>query len=103
MPRAELTFAVWPRSKDTTNRLLTTLRILRKHLGCTLPAEVWGFGNEIMAMGDVKQQIEQLGGITFHAVAQQPVDGLWKQFQIVSPLTSRRAEIGRASCRERVS
>lgn len=69
-------------SKDTTRRLLTTIRILRKHHGCTLPIEIWGFPHELNAMGSVRTELEEMDNIVFREITSEPVAGAWKQFQI---------------------
>lgn len=70
-------------SQDTTARLLTSLKILRNYHGCKLPAEVFGFPDELAAMGAARREMEGLG-VTFREISSQPRPGQWKQFQIVS-------------------
>lgn len=69
-------------STDTSRRLLTSLKILRRH-GCNLPVEVFGFPSELASMGKLRGEIESLGQVTFREVETPPVQGAWKQFQIV--------------------
>lgn len=73
-------------SHDTARRLLTTLRILRKHHGCELPIEIWGFPDELAGLGDVRRDIDALGGhVSWRTVEVEKRGGKWKQFHIVRP------------------
>lgn len=74
-------------SNDTMTRMLTSLKIIRGY-GCDLPVEIFGFRFELEALGDVRREIESLGQVEFRTVHSNPVGGAWKQFQIVSELTS---------------
>lgn len=88
-----LTFLFRIFSKDTMTRLLTSLRILRNRHGCTLPVEIFGFPDELNSLGEVREQIEALGGIEWRNIETEKVPGAWKQFQIVRrfPLRFPRA------------
>ncbi|KAI5480761.1 hypothetical protein MNV49_007167 [Pseudohyphozyma bogoriensis] len=76
-------------NKDTINRLLTSLKVLRRH-GCRLPAEIWGFPDEIRGLSSSKKkEFESLGDIRFKEVDQQRRAGQWKQFQIKGEAIAR--------------
>jgi hypothetical protein len=83
-------------STDTSRRLLTSLKILRRH-GCDLPVEVFGFPSELAIMGQVRGEIESLGEVTFREVETPPVQGAWKQFQIVSSSVLHRFQGDRST------
>ncbi|GAA6001573.1 hypothetical protein JCM10207_006731 [Rhodosporidiobolus poonsookiae] len=76
-------------NKDTMRRLLTSLRILRKHHDCHLPAEIFGFPSELQALGKTKEDIDALGGITWREIKTSKVEGAWKQFQIKGEAIAR--------------
>lgn len=70
---------------DTTARLLTLLRVLRKDYEVRLPVEVWTFPGELVHGSQQYVEIEQLGG-TIHVVPEEyhlvKDTGAWKNFQI---------------------
>ncbi|GAA5854288.1 hypothetical protein JCM8547_001765 [Rhodosporidiobolus lusitaniae] len=76
-------------NKDTMSRLLTSLRILRKRHGCTLPVEIFGFPNELRGAGTVKDEIDKLGGIEWMEIESKKEEGRWKQFQIKGEAIAR--------------
>ncbi|GAA6028301.1 hypothetical protein JCM8097_006964 [Rhodosporidiobolus ruineniae] len=76
-------------NKDTMSRLLTSLRILRKRHGCTLPVEIFGFPAELHGLGEVKREIDALGGVRWREIEAEKVEGAWKQFQIKGEAIAR--------------
>ncbi|KAM0753103.1 hypothetical protein T439DRAFT_346775 [Meredithblackwellia eburnea MCA 4105] len=78
-------------NQDTTARLRTTLRILRKRHKCKLPVEVWGFPSELNALGPIRREIEELGDIVFREVHTKVQPGLWKQFHLKGEAIARSA------------
>ncbi|GAA5996814.1 uncharacterized protein JCM10292_003218 [Rhodotorula paludigena] len=76
-------------NKDTTSRLLTSLRILRKRHGCTLPVEIFAYPSEMQALGDVKTSIDELGGVTWREAASVRAEGAWKSFGIKGDAIAR--------------
>ncbi|BGP40398.1 hypothetical protein JCM10449v2_004360 [Rhodotorula kratochvilovae] len=76
-------------NKDTASRLLTSLRILRKHHNCTLPVEIFAFPSELAALGEVKGKIDDLGDVTWRTSKAEVVEGAWKQFGIKGDAIAR--------------
>lgn len=77
-------------SQDTGRRLLTTIRILRKHHKCTLPIEVWGFPDELANLGAVRSEIDTLAGeVSWRTVEIEKRQGKWKQFHIKGEVLAR--------------
>lgn len=86
-------------NKDTYDRVMTTLRILRVEYKCNLPAEVWYFKGELT---DVQiENLKELQAIArdlsdpSNGLTVQKDKGAWKNFQIKSTalINSRFKEI----------
>lgn len=70
-------------NSDTTQRLLTLLRILRKHYHSTLPFQVWTFPDELSRhSAEYKELTEELGATVHEATGIAKDPGAWKNFQI---------------------
>ncbi|GAA5893574.1 hypothetical protein JCM8208_000832 [Rhodotorula glutinis] len=78
-------------NKDTTSRLLTSLRILRRHHHCTLPVEIFCFPTELAALEGtkLKREIDELEGVTWREIEAEWVEGAWKQFGIKGDALAR--------------
>lgn len=66
---------------DTTLRLITLLRVLRREHHSTLPVEVWHFPNELTD-NNQRKEIESLGGEIKQIKGMEKQEGAWKNFQI---------------------
>ncbi|GAA5887218.1 hypothetical protein JCM5296_004566 [Sporobolomyces johnsonii] len=75
-------------NQDTTSRLLSSLRILRRH-GCALPVEIFAFPSELDSLGDLRRQIDELGDVTWRAIETKRREGQWKQFHIKGEAIAR--------------
>jgi alpha 1,2-mannosyltransferase len=70
-------------NSDTTQRLLTLLRILRKHYRVDLPFEVWTFPGELSPEGaEYRELTQELGATVHEAQGLTKDEGAWKNFQI---------------------
>ncbi|KAJ9103730.1 hypothetical protein QFC21_002190 [Naganishia friedmannii] len=70
-------------NKDTTQRLLTLLRIMRKHHKITLPFEVWTFPGEIPTSSlEYAELTEELGATIHEAHGLAKDTRKWKNFHI---------------------
>ncbi|GAA6064395.1 hypothetical protein JCM10212_004234 [Sporobolomyces blumeae] len=76
-------------NKDTIDRLLVSIRILRSH-GCQLPIEIWGFADELASVSaSTRTEIARLGPVSWREVEVERVQGAWKQFQIKGEAIAR--------------
>lgn len=70
-------------NSDTTQRLLTLLRILRKHHHATLPFQVWTFPGELSReSAEYRELTQELGATVHEARGLTKDEGAWKNFQI---------------------
>ncbi|KAJ9122426.1 hypothetical protein QFC22_001851 [Naganishia vaughanmartiniae] len=70
-------------NSDTTQRLLTLLRILRRHYKVDLPFEVWTFPAELSTSSrEYVELTEELGATVHEAQGLAKDPGAWKNFQI---------------------
>ncbi|CEL63889.1 hypothetical protein RSOLAG1IB_05654 [Rhizoctonia solani AG-1 IB] len=68
-------------NKDTVQRILVSLRILRQEYKCKLGVEVFSFPGEINNQDHVRALVD-LGVVVRELSAFAKVDGAWKNFQI---------------------
>ncbi|KAJ1309263.1 hypothetical protein OPQ81_004927 [Rhizoctonia solani] len=68
-------------NKDTVQRILVSLRILRREYKCTLGVEVFSFPGEITDQNHVRE-LADLGATVRELSGFKKVDGAWKNFQI---------------------
>ncbi|KAJ9094901.1 hypothetical protein QFC19_007757 [Naganishia cerealis] len=70
-------------NSDTTQRLLTLLRVMRKHYKVDLPFEVWTFPGELPSSSrEYIELTEELGATVHEARGLVKDEGAWKNFQI---------------------
>lgn len=70
-------------NSDTTQRLLTLLRVLRKHYRVDLPFEVWTFpGEQSSESAEYRELTGELGATVHEARGLAKDEGAWKNFQI---------------------
>ena len=70
-------------NSDTTQRLLTLVRILRKHYHSTLPFQVWTFPDELSpTSAEYIELTEELGATVHETTGLAKDPGAWKNFQI---------------------
>jgi alpha 1,2-mannosyltransferase len=70
-------------NSDTTQRLLTLVRILRRHYHVTLPFQVWTFPDELSRHSAEYIELTEELGATVHETKGLVKDpGAWKNFQI---------------------
>ncbi|KAJ9103740.1 hypothetical protein QFC21_002200 [Naganishia friedmannii] len=68
---------------DTLQRLLTMLRIMRKHRKVDLPFEIWTYPDEISTSSDEYVELTEQLGATVHVARELSKDsGAWKNYQI---------------------
>lgn len=70
-------------NSDTTQRLLTLLRILRRHHHADLPFQVWTFPGELApGSAEYRELTQELGATVHEAQGLEKDQGAWKNFQI---------------------